>query len=505
MATQGVDSQLSITAITEISARLESAASPRPEPPWSEWFGRSRARTALSLMSDLFAVLLAQWIAKTAAERWLHVPNQHLEPASYYFFFVPFFAVTLYLFNAYRGQDLQRPERELELVCKAATFSFLLLIAANFVIFRGGFSRYFVLTWYLISLPLLLMARFGLRAFYGTLWSRGFAQKRALLIGAPRDWAGFQDVLSLQRHRGYKVIGALVPEDCGHCDASLEGQIPVLGGVTEWEEVFCACPIDLVVICSETLAQQLAPRMLPHCTNRRVAVEAYSRLFGGGALRYELDEFSGFLRFRADPRYSRCFHLFLKALLDRIVGVVGSLVTLLLVAPIGGLIKWEDRGPIFYRSAYLTQDGNVKYYLKFRTMCVNADQVLATSEELRQRFETKYKLETDPRVTRVGKFLRKYSLDEFPQFFSVLLGKLSFVGPRTIRREEASRYGDLLPKLLTFKPGVTGFWQVMGRQTTTYEERVLMDMFYIDHWSIWLDLVIMAKTIWQIVSTEGAY
>jgi lipopolysaccharide/colanic/teichoic acid biosynthesis glycosyltransferase len=101
--------------------------------------------------------------------------------------------------------------------------------------------------------------------------------------------------------------------------------------------------------------------------------------------------------------------------------------------------------------------------------------------------------------------LRKSSLDEFPQFFSVLRGDLTFVGPRTIREEEALHYASLVPKLLSVRAGVTGFWQVMGRQTTTYEERIQMDMFYIDNWSIWLDLVIIARTFWKVLKAEGAY
>jgi lipopolysaccharide/colanic/teichoic acid biosynthesis glycosyltransferase len=101
--------------------------------------------------------------------------------------------------------------------------------------------------------------------------------------------------------------------------------------------------------------------------------------------------------------------------------------------------------------------------------------------------------------------LRKYSLDEFPSFFSILRGDISLVGPRTITQAQRVRYGSLLQKLLSVKPGLTGFWQVMGRQMTSYEEKVQLDMFYIDHWSIWLDLLIVFKTFWAVVRAEGAY
>ena len=131
-------------------------------------------------------------------------------------------------------------------------------------------------------------------------------------------------------------------------------------------------------------------------------------------------------------------------------------------------------------------------------MVEDAEQILDADPSLKARFECSFKLKDDPRILRCGRFLRKYSLDEFPQFFSILAGRISFVGPRAITPAARERYGDLAPKLLSVKPGLTGFWQVMGRQTTTFEEKIQMDMFYIDHWSIWLDLVILAKTFWQV-------
>jgi lipopolysaccharide/colanic/teichoic acid biosynthesis glycosyltransferase len=222
-------------------------------------------------------------------------------------------------------------------------------------------------------------------------------------------------------------------------------------------------------------------------------------------MHYEHDEFSGCFRFYAQPEWSRTVQRVMKRGIDLTIGLIGSLVTLLLTPVLWVLVNLEEPGPLFYRSAYLGQDGNVRYYLKFRTMHVDADRALEMDPALRARFCEQHKLVDDPRITRIGRILRKFSLDEFPQFFSVLSGNLTFVGPRTIRQEEAVRYGPQLEKLLSVKPGLTGFWQVMGRQTTTYQERVDMDMFYIDRWSIWLDLTIIAKTFWKVLKAEGAY
>ena len=199
------------------------------------------------------------------------------------------------------------------------------------------------------------------------------------------------------------------------------------------------------------------------------------------------------------------WQILIKIIMDVVIGLIGSFATLLLTPLVAILLKWEDGGPAFHSREFVDRDGQVRYYLKFRTMRQNADQILRDAPALKQVFDEKYKLEDDPRVLRVGRFLRKYSIDEFPQFFSLLTGRLTFVGPRVISREEMSRYGNSISKLLSVKPGMTGYWQVMGRQRTTYEERIQMDMFYIDHWSTWLDLVIIAKTLWKVPRGDGAY
>ena len=195
----------------------------------------------------------------------------------------------------------------------------------------------------------------------------------------------------------------------------------------------------------------------------------------------------------------------IKTVLDRVIGLIGSVVTVLITPVVALILKLEDGGPVFYRSEFVDCDGKIRSYLKFRTMVVNADEVLENDPELQREFALTHKLKHDPRVSRSGRFLRKSSIDEFPEFFSLLTGQLTFVGPRTISPREQSRYGDLLPKLLSVKPGITGHWQVSGRQNTTYDERIQMDMYYIDHWSLRLDLVIIAKTFWKVLIAEGAY
>ena len=463
----------------------------------------------LFLASDLLALIAAHALAEVLTRRWTHVPATFLNPPAYYLFYAPFFTAMLYLLSGYKSPDLRRPEKELELLFKGVSFSFVALACANFVFFKSlGFSRYLLVVWYALALLFLIVARFGLRAIYGGLWRRGLARQKALLLGSPDRLADFQRRLAIQRYRGYEMAGVLAEHGASTLLGSAGFGLPVLGSIDDWEEAAAAACARLVVVhLSESFAGGYARvlEIIRRCREKGIEVEIYSHLFGPPDLRFERDDFSGCFRLDSPPRWPRACQRFVKSALDVAIGFAGSLATLVLIPFVTLLIKWEDGGPIFHRREYVGRDGRMHYFLKFRTMVEDAEEILESDPSLKAEFERMFKLKDDPRVLRCGRFLRKYSLDEFPQFLSIFTGELTFVGPRTISWAQRERYGDLLPKLLSVKPGLTGFWQVMGRQTTTYEEKIQMDMFYIDHWSIWLDLVIVARTFWEVLWAEGAY
>lgn len=150
-------------------------------------------------------------------------------------------------------------------------------------------------------------------------------------------------------------------------------------------------------------------------------------------------------------------------------------------------------------------NGKQFHAYKFRTMVTNGDEVLAQHPELQDELVRNHKLKVDPRVTKIGAFLRKFSLDELPQLFNVLKREMSLVGPRMISPEEVSMYKQFDMNLLTVLPGMTGVWQVSGRSDVSYEERVRLDMYYIRNWSIWLDLQILFQTIPAVIQRRGAY
>jgi lipopolysaccharide/colanic/teichoic acid biosynthesis glycosyltransferase len=195
-------------------------------------------------------------------------------------------------------------------------------------------------------------------------------------------------------------------------------------------------------------------------------------------------------------------------IIKRVVDIVGACVLLVVLAPLIAicalLIKLQDGGPVFHRRRVVGPNGEFDAF-KLRTMCPRADDILQREPALRREFELNSKLRNDPRITRVGAFLRKLSLDECPQSWNVLRGEMSLVGPRMITAVELKRYGEADWIFRATKPGLTGFWQVQGRQEVPFEQRVQMDLFYVQNWSLRLDCEILLRTPLVVLRGVGAY
>ena len=204
-----------------------------------------------------------------------------------------------------------------------------------------------------------------------------------------------------------------------------------------------------------------------------------------------------------------------RKLSKRLFDIVFSLAVLILFSPVylllGLLIALSSSGPIFYVQERVGKNYKRFECIKFRTMVVNADELLTemieTSPQLRQEFEDNFKLKYDPRITWIGRVLRVTSIDEFPQFWNVLMGDMSVVGPRPLVVEELPRYGAHIDRVLTIQPGITGLWQVSGRNDIPYPQRVRMDLYYASSRNFWMDLWIVVKTIGVVVfpKNNGAY
>lgn len=205
----------------------------------------------------------------------------------------------------------------------------------------------------------------------------------------------------------------------------------------------------------------------------------------------------------------KTLNLFIKRLVD----IIGSIVGIILLIPITIVVYivnkiHKDDGPIFYSHTRIGKDGKYFKMYKFRSMCVDADEklkdLLENDEEARKEWEENQKLQNDPRITKIGKFIRKTSIDEFPQFINVLKGDMSIVGPRAVVDGEIEKFGIYKKDILSVKPGITGYWAANGRSDTNYDDRVFMEYKYIEDFSIWMDIKILFKTVISVVKKEGA-
>jgi len=186
-----------------------------------------------------------------------------------------------------------------------------------------------------------------------------------------------------------------------------------------------------------------------------------------------------------------------------------SLGLLILISPlmavVAAMIKLQDGGPVFFRQPRVGRGSEPFGMIKFRSMLLDAEQRLADIQHLKESDGTLFKIREDPRVTKIGRFVRKYSIDELPQLLNVLKGEMSLVGPRPPLRCEVETYGSDVRRRLLVRPGMTGLWQVSGRSGLSWNESVRLDLYYVDNWSMLSDLVIIAKTVKAVIGSSGAY
>ena len=371
-----------------------------------------------------------------------------------------------------------------------------------------------LLTFWVLAIALVAVARVGARTFART--RRSYVQN-AVIVGV--DPVGKLIARKVLDHAEYgvNIVGFVDPgSDRG---TEVMGGLRVLGPPEELSEIVRAFDVERVVIAFFDRPVDEAIELVRRTKDLRVQVDIVPRLFAAVDPRAQIHTLEGFPLIGVPPPRLWRSSLSIKRSLDVVVAALGLVLLSPLLAFIALRSRLESRGPVFYKHERVGMNGRPFQLIKFRTMylehCVgDAYGGDAAAEELRrllqdpaarEEFERTQKLEEDPRVTPFGRFLRRASLDELPQLLNVLRGEMSLVGPRPVTEAELSRYRDEVLTLLSFRPGVTGYWQVNGRSRNVYDERVRMDIAYVRGWSLKLDLAVLGKTAWTLVKGRGAY
>jgi exopolysaccharide biosynthesis polyprenyl glycosylphosphotransferase len=348
-----------------------------------------------------------------------------------------------------------------------------------------------------------VLLRFALRKRLHRARARGDSLRRVILAGHELSVIGMTRQLRRERYHGLEVVGACLPP--GHDGEGVVG-LPVYGTFDDVAGAVEQADADTVVVLSCPELDGAALRRLAWRLERdEVDLVVASALVDVAGARTTIRPFDGLPMLHVEhPRLHGGSRL-IKDLVDRL-GALGLLVALSpLLLGLALCVRLTSRGPVLFRQVRVGRHGSQFTIFKFRSMYVDAEARLAELRHLNEYDGVLFKMRDDPRVTGVGRWLRRFSLDELPQLFNVLFGQMSLVGPRPPLPSEVAEYADDVRRRLAVKPGMTGLWQVSGRSDLPWEEAVRLDLRYVENWSLSLDLVILLRTMTAVVRSSGAY
>jgi len=427
------------------------------------------------------------------------------EHLAYYAVFVGvwcFVATDRRLFSSRRDSSLTEL---LSTVAKAALIavSFSILLVA--FLQRGTLDQSFIAYFGLGTLGALVLFRAAMRVVLWMIRRRGYNYRQVIIIGANERALHFAEVIRDHEEYGYKLAGVLDddPERIGIFDPL---ETTYLGATKDLERILQEQVVDEVYISLPVRSHYETITSIAHlCESVGVVVRLVADFFPVRIARRRIDliEDVPLLSLSAIPEQR--VQLALKRLIDIAASGMGLLVLLpVLFLPLAVLIKLESRGPIFFGQERVGMNQRRFKMLKFRSMVANAEALRDELESQNEADGPVFKIKRDPRVTRVGRIIRKYSLDEFPQLINVFIGDMSLVGPRPPLPREVDGYSWDQRRRLSVRPGMTGLWQVTGRSDTQFDEWVALDLEYIDNWSLELDIKILLRTFGAVVRGRGA-
>ena len=402
--------------------------------------------------------------------------------------------------NLYSPTRLNNVLLEQRLSIQACLTAGLLLTGTLYLIRAEDISRAIVLITVGLVTILLSLRRLVYRLYLYRSFERGVGTRNILIVGTGPEAQALRNHLDGIRHLGYKFKGFIELPSSSPMQTS--GKSDVVGTLASLfqlarkhfvDEIFFAAPCERSVV-QETLAQART-----YGVDLRIVPEMYDGLTWNSSIEY-VGQFPTIPLHRGQvPEVALVF--------KRTFDYVFSILTLLLLSPvllaIAIAIKLDSPGPVFYFSERIGKKGRVFRCIKFRTMIRDADKKRAGMMHLNEREGVLFKISDDPRITKLGRFLRKYSLDELPQFFNVLRGEMSVVGPRPPIGSEVREYKLSHLRRLDVTPGITGLWQVQARQDPSFDSYISLDVTYIENWSIWLDFHIILRTIGVIFDGTG--
>jgi exopolysaccharide biosynthesis polyprenyl glycosylphosphotransferase len=380
------------------------------------------------------------------------------------------------------------------------------IIASSAIYFvePRGYSRGLFLLFIIFSYLFLIVGKLSLKYFLEFIRKRGFNFRNILIVGCNKRTVDFAGVVEKHSGWGLKIVGFVRVDDASAPEGL--GTYPILGNIDQLAEICKGQQVDEVVFGLPRNSGVIVEDHLRDLEALGITVRMVLDMYDVHTARRELNFFHESIPILTF--YSKAFdgtQLLLKRCLDLAGALVGMSITAVLFPFIALAIKSNSSGPLFFSQVRIGEGGRRFTCWKFRSMYLDAEE---RKQELLAQNEMSgaiFKIKNDPRVTPVGRFLRKTSLDELPQFWNVLKGEMSLVGTRPPTPDEVANYEDWHRRRICIKPGITGLWQVSGRnEITGFDEIVRLDLQYIDSWTLWLDIKLLLKTLWVVFARKGS-
>lgn len=457
----------------------------------------------IKVICDIIAIIVAAaltyWLRFRSG---LFLYKQEI-PFQYYFALIPTFILIILICIASRGlykknTGLKKIDEPYELF-KAVLFATVILISIIFL-YKGFFySRLLILGLASTIFILLVISRFLLNRAEAALFKEMIT---VLLVGAGKDAKTVISHILRHPEMGYKVIGFL---DDAHKTGEKIAGIEVLGKIADLDKITKSGNIKEVIVTLSYISHEKILDIILYCQRSAIQVRVLSDAFGLLTDQVRVGELNGvpLIGLKEEALAGA------RKMLKRVIDIMIVLLSFVLLAPlsiiIAVLIKLDSPGPVFYTQTRVGLKGRQFKIYKFRSMIVGADKILPQLQELNEVKGFIFKIKKDPRITRFGRVLRRLSLDELAQLINVFKGEMSVIGPRPPIPEEVEKYSEWHKRRLDVSPGITGLWQVSGRNELSFDEMVKLDLYYIENWSLWLDLRILFKTAVAVLSTKGAY
>jgi exopolysaccharide biosynthesis polyprenyl glycosylphosphotransferase len=419
----------------------------------------------------------------------------------YFAFFVMVYALVARRYGLY-GRILNSASgaHELRMTCQACLNAGLLLCGVVYMTHNLSISRALVLLFTLTAMIALCIRRSIWRLRRYRQYERGLFTRHVVILGTNRLSYALGRQIANESRLGYTLRGYILAPGAAHSAAS--PGVDILGGLDEIGKITRKHFIDEVVI-TESCPTERVIRLLKEARELGIDVRAVSGYYNDLSLNAGIEYLGVFPLVSLHRNTPRTISLALKRAGDFVLSLIALMMTSPAMMAIAIAIRLESEGPIFYVSERIGRRGHVFPCFKFRTMVKNADQLRKNLDPLNERDGVLFKVRNDPRVTRVGRFLRKYSLDELPQFINVLRGEMSLVGPRPPLASEVEKYKLEHLRRLEVMPGLTGLWQVQARQDASFEKYIALDTAYVENWSFWLDLKILYQTAEVVLRGTG--